>query len=124
MKELIVKLNETEIGLANNPTDELLEIACEIKDKIETYNAEKARGAMMRSKADWVEYGEKSSGYFLRLENRNREIKNITLLLDEEGKKIEGQKEILNEELKYYKNLYTQPADEIGRPEATKIIFE
>jgi exonuclease III len=118
MKELLIKLNETEMGIATNPSDELLEIATEIKDKIESYNAEKARGAMMRSKAEWVEYGEKSSSYFLRLENRNRQIKNITLLVDEEGKEIEGQKKILNEELRYYKNLYTQPADDIGRTEA------
>ena len=118
MKELLTKLNETEVVLSTDPTDELLDIATQIKDKIEAYNAEKARGAMLRSKADWVEYGEKSSSYFLRLENRNKQIKNITSLIDDDGKEVKGQKEILNEELRYYKTLYTQPANEIGRMEA------
>jgi hypothetical protein len=120
MKELLSKLNETEINIATDPTDELLETATQIKDRIESYNQEKARGAMMRARAEWVEYGEKSSSYFLRLENRNRLIKNITLLVDEEGNKIEGQKEILKEEMEYYKNLYTQPTicSNIERQEA------
>jgi exonuclease III len=124
MKELLGKLNETEISIANSPTDELLETAMQIKDRIESYNAEKARGVMIRSKADWVEYGEKSSSYFLRLENRNRQIKNITLLVDEEGNDIEGQKEILKEEMKYYKTLYTQPENENGRGEARNYFID
>ena len=28
----------------------------------------KARGAMIRAKTDWFQYGEKSSAYFLKLE--------------------------------------------------------
>jgi hypothetical protein len=83
-------------------------------------NAEKARGAMMRSKADWVEFGERNSSYFLKLENRNRQVKNIAMLIDDNGKKISGQKEILDEELRFYKTLYTQPEDP-GGPNSREI---
>ena len=64
---------------------------------------------MIRSKADWIEYGEKNSSFFLKLENRNRQTKSISLLLDDSDKEIKGQKEILSEELRFYKTLYTQP---------------
>ena len=66
---------------------------------------------MLRSKADWMEYGEKNSRFFLRLENRNRQIKNISTLLDDNDKEITEQEMILKEEQSFYKNLYTQPDD-------------
>jgi hypothetical protein len=57
----------------------------------------------------------------LKLENRNRQVKNISLLLNEADEEIKGQKEIL-EELKFYKLLYTQPNDSPNR-EVAKVSF-
>jgi hypothetical protein len=107
MKELMTKQVELEGELSKNPSDEIIGQAGQVKEEIESINAEKARGAMLRSKADWVEFGEKSSSYFLKLENRNRKVKNISLLLNDNDEEITGQNEILEEELKYYKSLYS-----------------
>jgi hypothetical protein len=89
-KNMLSEQKRLEDIIAVNPTDEVLEQAEAIKDDIEEYNSEKARGAQLRSKADWVEYGEKNNKYFLTLENKNRQIKNITMLLDDEEKEIIG----------------------------------
>jgi hypothetical protein len=114
LKGLMEKQVNLENELSRDPSDETITQAGLIKEEIEKINAEKARGAMLRSKADWVEFGEKNSSYFLKLENRNRQVKNIALLLDDDDKEIKGQKDILNEELKFYKTLYTQQKDTTG----------
>jgi exonuclease III len=114
IKVLLTKQIELENQIANDPSDNILGEAESIKEQIEEYNSEKARGAWLRSKANWVEYGEKSTNFFLKLENRNRLVKNITALVNEEGSPITGQKEILAEERRYYKELYTQPVDKIS----------
>jgi hypothetical protein len=103
------------IQIAGEPSDQVIKEAEGIKEEIEEYNSEKARGVWLRSKSDWLEYGERNTSFFLRLENRNRQIKNITTLLNEKGDVISEQKDILEEEMRYYKLLYTQPVE--GDPE-------
>jgi exonuclease III len=111
IKELLIKQGDLEVQISDNPTDEILEQSEKIKEEIECYNREKTMGALIRSKAEWAEYGEKNCNYFLRLENRNKQIKNISSLLDDDGKTIDSQDKILAEELKYYAKLYTQPTE-------------
>jgi exonuclease III len=100
---LLGKQKELEDKIALNPSDEILQETERIKEQIEEYNAEKARGAKLRSKAEWVEYGEKNTKFFLTLEKKNRQVKNITMLLNEEDQIIKEQEKILEEELKYYR---------------------
>jgi hypothetical protein len=124
LKELLSKQIDLENDIAGNPTDETLQEAEKVKIEIEKHNADKTRGAWLRSKADWVEYGEKNSSFFLRLENRNKQIKNIAMLINDENKEIELQDEILEEELKYYTALYTQPDDlNVGERDKIKTSF-
>ena len=47
------------------------------KRELETIYNYRARGAMIRSKARWVEDGEKNSNYFLNLEKRHFNKKNV-----------------------------------------------
>jgi exonuclease III len=126
LKEMLDQQVKLEIEIAKDPTDDLLNTANTLKENIEKANAEKARGAMLRSKANWVEYGEKNTSFFLKLENRNRDIKNITQLIDDSDKVIQGQQEILDEELRYYKTLYTQPVQnnsELRKRDQSKALF-
>ena len=109
--------------IASNPSDEILTQAGLVKEELEQINAEKARGAMMRSKADWVEFGEKNTSYFLKLESRNKQVKNITMLIDDKDNKINDQKDILQEELNFYRNLYTQPEDQGNREEVKQFFL-
>ena len=66
----------------------------------------KTEGAMIRSKARWREYGERSTRYFFNLNKRNRSNNYITKL-KAENRTLVTPTEILNDEYKYYQNLYT-----------------
>ena len=46
---------------------------------------DKAKGAQIRARAEWVEKGERSTSYFLRLENITQDSAHITTLKDERG---------------------------------------
>jgi hypothetical protein len=124
MKVLLKKQVDLDNKVAEDPSDEVIEELEINKNEIERYNEEKARGAWLRSKANWIEYGEKNSNFFLKLENRNRQVKNITTLMDEHDNTIVGQDEILEAERTYYENLYTQPPDnDKNNREATRDFF-
>jgi len=46
------------------------------KDMLELFYEEKVKGTIIRARARWHEYGEKSTKYFLNLEKRNHVKKN------------------------------------------------
>ena len=62
-------------------------------------------GMQIRSRANWLEYGEKPSKFFLDLESKNTINKNLKELETESGK-ITNQKEILEAVKNFYENLY------------------
>ncbi len=66
---------------------------------------------MLRARAKYYEEGDKPSRFFLNMEKRNYTNKFITRLIVN-GKVIESQKEILEEQKKFYHNLYSQHVDE------------
>ena len=83
------------------------EEAVKIRDEIEKIQEEKTKGAMIRCKARWYEEGEKSTNYFLILENRNYSKKVIARLKDRHNR-ICTQPEDIRKELKiYYEKLYS-----------------
>jgi hypothetical protein len=108
VQEKIIRNNTLEREISENPNDEMLQELNENKLEIEQYNNEKANGAIIRSKADWAEFGEKNSKYFLNLEKRNYKNKCITKLINEEEETITNSVEVLEYETKFYKNLYTE----------------
>ena len=65
----------------------------------------KAREAMFRSKARWIEKGEKPTNYFFNLEKRNFEKKVIAQLKIENGEIITDMKEINKELESFYSDL-------------------
>ena len=64
-------------------------------------------GIILRSKAQWVEEGQKKTKYFLNLEKRNYNKKTYKKWIDDKGKEIIDQKEILKEQHNFYEKLYT-----------------
>ena len=74
--------------------------------RLKRITEQKVKGAIIRSKARWVEYGEKNTRYFLNLEKRRGEKKNINKLKLNDGTETEDQKVILKEEEKFYRSLY------------------
>ena len=86
------------------------------KRKLEVISFERTRGACVRSKARWHEFGERSSKYFLNLEKRNFSNKCINKLIDGDNKTITEPKAILEEQKKYYQNLYSSQNPNVQDP--------
>ena len=110
-----MEVNKLEKQISTNPTDESLAKYNESKRYIEEHNNEKANGAILRSKINWVEYGEKNSKFFLNLEKRNYNIKCITKLIKntDDEQEISNPEYILKYEEDYYKTLYSENSNVI-----------
>ena len=65
-----------------------------------------AKGAVIQSRARWMELGEKIDRYFLNLEKWHHSIKPINSLQNKQDIFIHNQKMILNELANYFENLY------------------
>jgi hypothetical protein len=109
LKEAMLQVDILEKEINNHPTDILLELYHEHKKYIENHNNEKANGAIIRSRVDWAEFGEKNSKFFLNLEKRNHNMKCITKLINENQEEINEQGKILKYEEYFYKTLYSTP---------------
>ena len=81
---------------------------------LETWYSESTKGAILRSKAEWYENGEKSTKYFLNLE-KNNSIKNtIRKLYVKDGSQtnlIENEAQILKHSKTFYENLFTRKSN-------------
>ena len=69
---------------------------------------------MLRSRARWVEYGEKPTNYFVNLEKRNSVNKSISHLQNSKGESVRNQDQILEETLSFYTNLYESKDDKLN----------
>ena len=63
-------------------------------------------GVTIRSKAKWVEYGEKVSKYFCNLESRHFRSKAMTKITTKDGSIVQEQIEILQHTKCFYEQLY------------------
>ena len=64
-----------------------------------------AQGAAIRSRARWMEFGEKNNKYFLNLEKWHRSKTSINSLQNRQGILMHNQKKILKKLANYYENL-------------------
>ena len=80
------------------------------KHELEQIEKHEACGIMIRSKAKWIEEGEKNTKYFLSLEKRNYCNKLITQIQVGDTV-IDNQEDILKEEKYFYENLYKEHID-------------
>lgn len=101
------QLKQLQSEIDQNTTPENLEAFNSTKKELETIERHTANGHIFRSKCKWYEEGEKNTKYFTSLEKRNYDNKVISQL-QIDNKIIESPKEILDEEKKFYSNLYTE----------------
>ena len=102
--ELIKKLKALETQLNNE--QKYLEYI-QVKGEWESMEQRKTNGIIMRSKAQWVEQGEKNTKYFLNLEKRNYNNTYIKKLIKDNNIEISEISEIIKEEQTFYKSLYS-----------------
>ena len=81
-------------------------------------------GVITRSKAKWVEEGEKNTKYFLNLEKRNFNNKYIRKLITSNNEEITLLKDIINEEMRFYQDLYTSKLKDKRNISEGQIFFE
>ena len=81
---------------------------------------EQSFGAQVRSRAKWVEEGERSTKYFFNLEKQNASLNTIKQLKTADGSYTTSETEILDEEYNYYKNFYK--SDNISEVDVNKYL--
>jgi exonuclease III len=79
-----------------------------MKAEWQAYQNSKTAGARLRSKARWVEEGEKNTKYFLNLEKHNQEKKTISSIINSQDQILNAPKDIMDEITGFYKKLYSE----------------
>ena len=78
------------------------------KNELKELRLEKLEGIRIRSRAKWIEQGEKVTKYFCNLENRNFISKSMPNLWKNNGTKTENQNEVIHETKTFYETLYKE----------------
>ena len=78
----------------------------ELKNLLNELIDTKSKGAQIRSRANWVNEGEKNTKYFLSLEKKNQSNNVITKLNTENGI-VSSEGDVLKEMCSFYEQLYT-----------------
>jgi exonuclease III len=111
--ELYNNICELELDLSkvSNDEEKTNEIATSLKLKkieLENLRCKKLSGTFIRSKARWIEHGEKPTKYFLNLEKRNFINKKMGLIVSDNGDLLCNQEGISAEVTRFYKQLYSR----------------
>jgi len=115
-KELEKQIAELEKYIASslsNDVEENIEKVDKLKQSLQDHRENIMNGVIIRSRAIWYSQGEKPTRYFCNLEKRNY-INKIIREIEVEGKIVNNPAEILDEQRKFYENLYSyRPTNEI-----------
>ena len=103
--EITAKLEDLEKKLDVNNDEQILEYS-NLKRTWENFQYTKTEGTILRSKAKFVEQGERNSRYFLNLEKRNFNERHMKSLINSQGMTITKPGEILEEQASFYEGLY------------------
>ena len=82
-----------------------------IDDKIREIEEQKVHSSVFRSKCKWAKYGERPNKYFFALEKKNYVNKTMFAVKLNDGTVCRSQSKILEEQAKFYKQLYSRDHD-------------
>lgn len=108
-----IKILEEEIQQnqsRSDNNDEIKDLLSSLKERnseLENLRNKQLNGTFIRSKARWIEDGEKPTKYFLNLEKRHFVNKQMRKIQRNDGSVVFKQDEIMNEVVNFYKNLYS-----------------
>ena len=108
MQDIERKLKFCEEKIAETPTQENLANLESAKVEYENEYNYIVRGSMIRSRATWLEQGQKNSKYFLNLETRNKKKSCIRKLVRDNDEETTDSKTIRNEIYNFYSDLYDE----------------
>ena len=80
----------------------------ESKEELVRIREHRMKGVLLRSRARWVQDGEKITSYFCSLEKRNYLNKSMNKLLLDNGEETTDKRIIIDEVKTFYNNLYSQ----------------
>ena len=106
------QLKTLEKDLENNPTDITHSTYLQCEGEWEKILQNKADGIKLRSKAKWMEEGEKNTKYFLNLEKRNYNSTCIKKLIIKDEQERTNVKDIIQEQENFYKDLYSSKIED------------
>ena len=109
-----LRTQEKRLACINLKTPQVIKVIEKINTKIDTIKKELdeenlyvTKGAMIRSKANFIEHGEKNTRYFFSLERNNAKSKTMSSVFTTEEKLVSNPQRILLEQMKYFKKLHT-----------------
>ena len=108
-KDLINKITYLENNLNENNFGELDVLKTELHD----IRQEKLKGNLIRSRAEYMDKGERPTKYFCGLEKHNDISKTMQSLQKDDGTVLIEQNAILKETEQFYKNLYSSRDSEL-----------
>ena len=121
-KENTLNENLTAIEKNNPISEEDAAKIEEIKNELEQLRKKKIEGLLVRSRANWINEGEKPTHYFCNLENRHFINKTVSFLERSNGEVIENQTDILKEVENFYSSLYSKK--QVTNVDISNIIFD
>ena len=102
----------------------LCDILDDLNNNLEKYRRYQMDGLIIRTKANWIENGEKPSKYFCSLEKRNFVNKNIVKVVNDKNESVTNQEEILNEIKLFYQVLYQNNDDKLEEVSLSTLLNE
>ena len=116
---------ENEIKLLENDTTvenyEQLKLK---QQELQSIRENKLKGVLMRSKAKWIDEGEKPSSYFCHLENRHFVSKSMKNLVLKNGEETMDFDKISSEVMNFYKDLFTSRENDLDNVNLDEILNE
>ena len=100
-------LKSAEEELQTEMSTEKLEIYHSLKEDLEKVIEMETKGAILCSRVEWAEAGEKNTKYFLNLEKKNAVDKHVYRLEMPDGTVSSDDKLILAEQKRFYEDLYS-----------------
>ena len=101
------KLKDIDILLQKNDLADLKEKKNIIEAEIMNELKDQATASQVRSRAKWIEKGEKNNSYFFGLEKSRQQNNIITKVRKPDGRYTMNMEETMNEIRKFYEQLYT-----------------
>ena len=112
-----IKTLEKKLAMLNLGAENVVKVIERINTKLDYWKLESqkstryvVKGKILRSSVRWFEKGEKNTKYFLSLEKFKSKVKTMSVL-QSGNKTLHTTADIINEQFKFYKELYSKDKD-------------